>query len=153
VEAIPTKFSTDVIVIKFPEENILTRFECPRKIVTDNAQAFKSLAMIEFCQKYNIILGHSTPYYPQGNGLAKSSNKILMRFIKKVLTNNKIAWHSHLKFALWANRSSTKISTGISPFQLIYGINVVLIINLYFLVMKLLQDSEEEPNDIIRRMN
>jgi hypothetical protein len=40
-----------------------------------------------------------------------------------------------------------------SPFQLIYGIDVVLPINLALHVMKLLQDSEEEPNDLTRRMN
>jgi hypothetical protein len=47
------------------------------------------MAMINFCQKYNIILGHSTAYYPQGNGLVESSNKILMIIIKKFLTKNK----------------------------------------------------------------
>jgi hypothetical protein len=45
--------------------------------------------MINFCQKYNIILGHSTAYFPQGNGLAKSFKKSLMRIIEKVLTENK----------------------------------------------------------------
>ena len=74
VEAIPTRKATDSVVIEFLEENILARFGCPRKIVTDNAQAFKSMEMISFCQKYNIVLGHSTTYYPQGNGLAESSN-------------------------------------------------------------------------------
>ena len=64
VEAIPTRNATDSIVINFLEENILSRFRCPRKIVTDNAQAFKSMAMVSFYQKYNIILGHSTTYYP-----------------------------------------------------------------------------------------
>ena len=29
---------------------------------------FKSKRMIEFCNKYQITLGHSTSYYPQGNG-------------------------------------------------------------------------------------
>jgi hypothetical protein len=48
VEAIPTKFVTDVVVIKFIKENILSRFGCPRKIITHNAQAFKSLSMIDF---------------------------------------------------------------------------------------------------------
>jgi hypothetical protein len=65
VEAIPRKFDTDVVVIKFLEENILVRFVCPKKMITDNVQDFKSLAMIYFCKKYNIILGHSTSYYPQ----------------------------------------------------------------------------------------
>jgi len=78
VEAIPTKIVIDAILIKFLEENILARFGCPMKIITNNAQDFKSLAMIDFCQKYNIILRHSTAFYPQGNGLAESSNNILM---------------------------------------------------------------------------
>jgi hypothetical protein len=37
VEAIPTKRATDLLVIDFLEENILSRFGYPRKIVTDNA--------------------------------------------------------------------------------------------------------------------
>jgi hypothetical protein len=62
VEAIPTRRATDSVVIDFLEDNILSRFGCPRKIVTDNAQAFKSMAMIIFFQKYNIVLGHSMTY-------------------------------------------------------------------------------------------
>jgi hypothetical protein len=123
------------------------------KIVTDNAQDFKSMEMINFCQKYNIVLGHSTTYYPQGNGLVESSNKSLMTIIKKVLTENKKAWHIHLKYALWANRIGTKKSIGMSPFQLVYGTDVVLPINLSLPVMKLWKDANEEPNDVTRRIN
>jgi hypothetical protein len=64
VEAIPTRNAIDAVVINFLEENILSRFGCPRKIVTDNAQAFKSMAMIFFCQKYSTVLRHSIAYYP-----------------------------------------------------------------------------------------
>jgi hypothetical protein len=153
VEAIPTRKATDTVVIEFLEENILARFGCPRKIITDNAQAFKSMAMISFCQKYNIVLGHSTAYYPQGNGLAESSNKSLINIIKKVLKENKKSWHLHLKYALWANRIGTKKSIGTSPFQMVYGTDVVLPINLALPVMKLWQDQNEEPNPLTRRIN
>jgi hypothetical protein len=98
-------------------------------------------------------LGHSTTYYPQGNGLAESSNKSLIRIIKKVLTENKKSWHIHLKYALWENIINTKRSIGMSPFQLIYGLDVILPINLALPVMKLWQDVGEEPNDFTRRMN
>jgi hypothetical protein len=110
------------------------------------------MAMVNFCQKYNIVLGHSTAYYPQGNGLAESSNKILMNIIKKLLTENKKAWHVHLKYALWANRIDTKKSIGMSPFQMVYGTNIVLPINLVLPVMKLWQDAKEEPDDVTRRI-
>jgi transposase InsO family protein len=86
VESIPTQNTTDSVVMKFLEENILERFGCPKKIVIDNAQDFKSMSMINLCLKYNIVFSHSTTYYPQGNGLAESSNKSLMTIIKNVLT-------------------------------------------------------------------
>jgi hypothetical protein len=40
-----------------------------------------------------------------------------------------------------------------SPFQLVYGTDIVLPINLSLPVMKLWQDANEEPNDVTRRMN
>jgi hypothetical protein len=64
VEAIPTRNTTNSVVINFLEEMFLSRFGCPRKIVTDNVEAFKSMEMVSFCKKYNIVLGHSTSYYP-----------------------------------------------------------------------------------------
>jgi hypothetical protein len=142
VEATPTKLANDAVAIKFLKANILARFGCPRKIITENAQAFKSLAMIDFCHKYKIIIGHSTAYYTQGNGLVESSKKILMRVINEVLTDNKRAWNSHLKFSLWANKNNTKRSIGMSPFQLICGLDVILPINLDLPMMKLLKDNE-----------
>ena len=86
-----TRQENDSVIISFLENNILSRFGCPMKIITENAQAFKSKKMINFCHQCHISLGHSTGYYPQGNGLAKSSNKSLVRIIKKLLQENKKA--------------------------------------------------------------
>ena len=107
------KFPLMTVIMDFLEENILARFGCPRRIVTDNAITFKSKKMINFCHKYHIILNHSTTYYPQGNGLAESSNKSLVRIIKKLLEDNKRYWHTKLKYALWVDRISTKRAIGI----------------------------------------
>ena len=85
IEVVPTRKATDVVIIDFLINNILSRFGCPRKNVTYNAKAFTSNKLVEFCNDYNIILSHSTTYYPQGNGLAESSNKSLVRIIKKLL--------------------------------------------------------------------
>ena len=40
-----------------------------------------------------------------------------------------------------------------SPFQLVYDIDITLPINISLPVMKLQQDVNEEPNDIMRRVN
>ena len=153
VEAVSTINGTYKVVIKFLEENILARFGCPRKIMTDNAQDFKSNSLMIFCDKYNIKLSHSTPYYPQGKELAESSNKIFINIIKKLLLNSKKGWDHQLKYALWEDMISVKKSIGTSPFQLVYGIDVIFLMNLAILAMKLFQDEEEEQSDVQRRIN
>jgi transposase InsO family protein len=102
IEAAPTKSASHKVIINFLED-IIARFGCPSRIVTDNDAPFKSEPSIKFCEKFNISLIHSTPYYPQGNGLAESSKKILIKLIKRLLEYNKRAWDSKLKFALWAD--------------------------------------------------
>ena len=109
--------------------------------------------MIDFYHKYHIILNHSTAYYPQGNGLAESSNKSLVRIIKKLLEDDKTSWHTKLKYALWADRISTKRAIGMSLFQLVYGTEVVFPASLGVPVMRYFQDQQEEPNHMQRRIN
>jgi len=121
IEAIPCKQANDSTIIKFLESNILSRFGCPKNIITDNAATFKSKKIISFCHKFHITLGHSIAYYPQGNGLTESSNKSLINIIKKVLEENKKNWHKKLVNALWADILSTKRSIGMSTYELVYG--------------------------------
>ena len=118
IEVVPIRQAIDVVIIDFLINKILSRFGCPRRIITDNAKEFTYSKLVKLCNDYNIILSHSIAYYPQGNGLAESSNKSLVRIIKKFLQDNKKAWQSQLKFALWEDRVSTKKSIGTSPFQL-----------------------------------
>lgn len=94
-----------------------------------------------------------TPYYPQGNGLAESSNKSLVKVIKKTLADHKKCLDSHLIYAVWENRISPKKSTRKSPFQLVYGKDAIFPTNLTFPILKFLQDSTNEPDDFSRRIN
>jgi hypothetical protein len=64
IEAVPTRQATDDVIIRFLEDNIMSRFRCPIKIITENAAAFKSKKLEKFCSDYNITLGHSMSYYP-----------------------------------------------------------------------------------------
>jgi transposase InsO family protein len=121
IDIVPTRHTIDVVIIQFLENNIFSRFGCPRRIMTNNATYFKSKRMIKFCEDYNIILSHFTSYYPHDNGLAESSNKILIRIIKKLLHENKKACHKKLIFSLWEDRINLKMSIGTSSLQLVYG--------------------------------
>jgi hypothetical protein len=58
-----------------------------------------------------------------------------------------------LKFALWVDRVTTKKSLGTSPFQLVYGMEVVFPTQLALPVEKLFQDHEGEPDHMVRRIH
>jgi hypothetical protein len=120
IEFIPTRISSHELIIGFLED-IIARFGCPNRIINDNAASFKAEPLVNFVEQFKIKLIHSTPYYPQGNGLGESSNKSMINIIKRLLEDNKKEWDSKLKFSLWADRVTTKRSLGISPFQLVYG--------------------------------
>jgi transposase InsO family protein len=130
----------------------VARFGCPNRIVTDNASTFKAEPLIKFCEQFGITLLHSTPYYPQGNGLEESSNKSLINIIKILLEDKKKAWDLVLKFALWADRVTTKRSLGVSPFQLVYRVEAIFPSQLSLHVAKFFQDYQGESNDTIRRI-
>jgi transposase InsO family protein len=151
IESIPTKSASHRVIIDFLED-IIARFGYLRRIITDNATSFKSEPLIQFYEQFGIRLIHCTPYYPQGNGLVESSNKSLIKIIKRLLEDNKKAWDSKLKFSLWADRVTTKRSLSISLFQLIYGTEAVFPSQLALPVEKFFQDHQGEPDDMIRRI-
>lgn len=109
--------------------------------------------MVDFCDNYNIKLGHSTTYYPQGNGLAESSYKYLINIIKKMFEANKNNQHKNLVNSLWANGVSSNKSIGMSPFQSVYGVDIVFPTSLQVSVMKLLQEVGSEENDVQCQIN
>lgn len=103
IEVAPTRQATDMVIISFLENNILSCFSCPNKLITDNVTTFKLKRIVNFCHKYHIILGHLTSCHPHGNGLVESSNKSLVNIIKKLLEINKKSWNKRLVHALWAD--------------------------------------------------
>ena len=93
---------------------------------TDNAMFFRSEEYQDFCRKYGIIEYTSSPYHPQSNGQAKSSNKSILKIIKMILGKNKKAWDSKLPLVLWADMVTMKKAIGCAPFDLVYGVQARL---------------------------
>ena len=105
------KEDTDEL-ISFVEENILSRFGVPEKFIKDNCTVFIGSKFIAFYGKYGITMGQSSNYYPQGNKLAKPTNKTLVQILKKIILENQPNWNKKLNNALWASRITPKESTG-----------------------------------------
>jgi hypothetical protein len=79
----------------------------------------------EFVKSLKIKLLSSSPYYTQANGQVESSNKTLIKLIKKIEENPK-RWQEVLSEALWAHRISKHSATKVTPFELVYGQEAIL---------------------------
>lgn len=104
VEAVPLKAAIAKHIIEFIDQFIITRFGFPSALMFDNASYFSGNVMTEFALKSRFKLKYSANYYPQGNGLAKSTNKNLIRIIQRTIDKNHKNWHKSLIYALWVDR-------------------------------------------------
>jgi transposase InsO family protein len=69
-------------------------------LTTDQGSSFMSHQVREFAESLKIKLLSSSPYYTQANGHAESSNKTLIKLIKKKIEENLKRWHEVLSEAL-----------------------------------------------------
>ncbi|KAM2279832.1 hypothetical protein FF2_039819 [Malus domestica] len=126
VEASAVKSITLAAVKNFIETKILYRFGVPETIVTDRGPSFISKEVEEFASKYKIKMIQSSPYYPQSNGQAESSKKILVNIIKRMVIESPEKWHEKLGNTLWAYRTSRRAGIGTTPYALTFGQDAVL---------------------------
>jgi hypothetical protein len=143
-EVAPLKVVNTNQVISFLDMNIITRFGIPECLVFDNSYYFSSLDMSDFSLEKGIKIKYSASYYPQGNGLAESTNKNLIKIIKRTVFENHKNWHNMVFNALWADRVTLKTSVGNSPFFLIYEREAILPPHVLLPSLQLSQKFQEE---------
>ncbi|XP_070014398.1 uncharacterized protein [Nicotiana sylvestris] len=106
--------------------NIICRFGVKKEIVCDNGPQFIGAQITEFFQSWHIKRITSTPYHPVGNGQAELTNKVIINNLKKRLEEPKGNWPELLPGVLWAYHTTTKTSTGETPFSLVYGVEALI---------------------------
>ena len=95
-------------------------------------------------------LHYSANYYPQGNGLAESTNKNLIRILKKTVIENQRGWHIALQNALWADRVTPKNYLGVSPYTLVYGKESIFSPNILLPASQLSQASRGSSSEFLQ---
>ncbi|MCO5591119.1 hypothetical protein L7F22_045097 [Adiantum nelumboides] len=144
-EATATTSITAKEVAKFVFESICCRFGVPLEILSDRGPGFRGDLVGELMHNLGISRRHSTPYYPQCNGLVEKVNGLVCRIITKQVYNKPKEWDKHLQAALWAYRTSYKTSLGYTPFHLVYGKEALLPIEVQLSSLKFLARDEMNP--------
>ncbi|XP_021719307.1 uncharacterized protein LOC110686982 [Chenopodium quinoa] len=75
---------------------------------------------------FGIKLAYSAVCHPQSNGQAEAANKQILNALKKRVEDQKSKWIEELPATLWSLRTTEKETMGHSPFELVYGAEAIL---------------------------
>ncbi|XP_074356194.1 uncharacterized protein LOC141695884 [Apium graveolens] len=109
----------------------IMRFRVPRIVVTDNRIQFVGEKFTEILSQLKIKHIKSSVAYPQENGQVEVSIHIILQGLKKRVNELPRSWVDELPNVLWSYRTTFKSATGISPFKMAFGLEVVSPVEVY----------------------
>ena len=102
--------------------SIFVRVGIPRYLISDNATNMVSNLNTELYKRLGIELRTSSPLHPEGNSLVERWNQTLKRMLHHLVLSDKPRdWDKRLDYLLWSYRELPNATTGLSPFQLVFG--------------------------------
>jgi len=121
IEAFATPNITALTIATLFVTQIVCRHGAPMILQSDRGTDFTSNLMAEITQLFATRKLHTTAYHPMGNGEVERANQTLATRIRMFIDSSHTDWDDHLPFAVFATNIHFNSSTGVSPFQLVYG--------------------------------
>ncbi|CAA7047521.1 unnamed protein product [Microthlaspi erraticum] len=109
------KTSAVFITIIFP------RYGIPRVVISDGGSHFINKVFEKLMTSYRVKHKVATPYHPQTSGQVEVSNRHIKAILEKTVSFTRKDWSTRLDEALWAYRTAYKTPIGRSPFNLLFG--------------------------------
>jgi transposase InsO family protein len=145
VEARAVKDCSATTAAHFIFDDIITRFVCPKALMSDQGTHFINKIVEVLTKEFAIHHHKSTPNHPQANGIVEAFNKILETAVTKILCVNRDDWDLRVPTILWAYRTTCKKLTMQTPFKLVYGLEVV--VPMEYLVLSLIIVAFKDMDD------
>ncbi|CAB0041768.1 unnamed protein product [Trichogramma brassicae] len=121
VECIPIRQANGRTILKLFKERIVLRYGPPRTLQTDNGTEFRNEVIDDYLRMMNITHYFNPAYYPQVN-IVERTNRTYKTMIKAYVEKDHREWDEKLPELTFAYNTAKQSSTGMSPAELIYGI-------------------------------
>lgn len=112
---ITTEIIADILV------KLISRFGCPRRLLTDRGSQFNSQLLRDLCYRLGVHKVFTSAYRPQADGIAEAFMKVLGRQLAILTNGSPKSWSTYLEQIAFAYRTTPHPSTGETPFYLMYG--------------------------------
>lgn len=118
--AIPTKDQKASTVAKCLWEQFLSHYGFPERLHSDQGRDFESQTIKELCALAGIRKVRTSPYHPRGNPVERF-NRTLLSMLGTQQVKEKTRWREHVKPLAHAYNCTKNDVTGFSPYELMFG--------------------------------
>ena len=108
------------------------RYSPPQQLHSDQGRNFESEVIMEICRLLGISKSRTTPYHPQSDGLVERFNRTLLNMLATAVRDKPFEWEKHLRRLCLAYNTSVHPTTGYSPFQLMFGRQVRMPVDIMY---------------------
>ena len=130
--AIPTKNQTAKTTTEAFYNNFILKYGIPTRLHSDQGANFESEIVKELCKLTGMEKSRTTCYHPMSNGMTERFNRTLMGMLGTLETEKKGEWTKHIGSLVYAYNATKHDSTGYSPFELMFGRQARLPLDMVF---------------------
>ena len=120
-EAFPTKDQKAPTVAHVLVSRVFSRFGPPTVLHSDQGRNFDSTLMHEVYNLMGIKKTRTTAYDPQCDGLVERQNRTLQNILSSFVSEHSVDWDQWIDQAVFAYNTSVHESTGMSPYEMLFG--------------------------------
>lgn len=131
-QAIPTRNQSAKTTAKILFDNFMLHYGVPARIHSDQGRSFDCKVIHELCILLGVEKTRTTPYHPQGNGCTERFNRTLLNMLGTLPEDKRSKWPDHISRIVHAYNCTKHESTGFSPFELMFGRNPRLPIDVLY---------------------
>ncbi|KAL0161733.1 hypothetical protein M9458_045458, partial [Cirrhinus mrigala] len=117
LKGLPTAWQTATLLF----EHVFRSFGLPEDIVSDRGTQFTSRVWKAFFKLLGVAVNLSSGYHPQTNGQTERKIQEVGRFLRTFCHGHQDTWNQYLGWAEYAQNSLRQATTGLTPFQCIFG--------------------------------
>ena len=141
-ELIPTADTSAATLTRALFDSIISRYGLAREVslLSDNGSCYISQLAEMCCKTFGIKRYFVTPRHPQPNSKCEEFGKSLNQSLR-ILTERQDNWVNSLQAVAMSYRGSSSTSSGLSPFELVFGRSMVL-----FCDWALINEQSDSPS-------
>lgn len=118
--AVPTADQKAKTVAKALWNNFFIHYGLPERLHSDQGRDFESVLIRDLCLLLGIKKTRTTPYHPRGNPVERF-NRTLLAMLGTLQEEDKVKWRDHVQPLVHAYNCTKNDTTGYSPYQLMFG--------------------------------